>query len=178
MGPTWVLQAPDGPHVGPMNLAIRDMKAGSGEMGILLIPHERYEHTWLFVHSSFRLPTKETSMICIYDFEKVHRLSMDSPHKGPKIWKTFPIHNHVVQLWSQFVCIELWTRNHQCICINKSKIREYNYIPHCDNLTDQMSRFPKVHHWIVVIVLFVSNFYFNDPIKPQINHSSAVDACA
>ena len=24
MGPIWVLSAPDGPHVGPMNLAIRD----------------------------------------------------------------------------------------------------------------------------------------------------------
>ena len=24
MGPTWVLSAPDGPHVGPMSLAIRD----------------------------------------------------------------------------------------------------------------------------------------------------------
>ena len=24
MEPTWVLSAPDGPHVGPMNLAIRD----------------------------------------------------------------------------------------------------------------------------------------------------------
>ena len=29
MGPTWVLSAPDGPHVGPMNLAIRvDIKVG------------------------------------------------------------------------------------------------------------------------------------------------------
>ena len=25
MGPTWVLPAPDGPHVGPMNLTIRDV---------------------------------------------------------------------------------------------------------------------------------------------------------
>ena len=25
MGPTWVLSAPEGPHVGPMNLAIRDV---------------------------------------------------------------------------------------------------------------------------------------------------------
>ena len=25
MGPIWVLSAPDGPHVGPMNLAIRDI---------------------------------------------------------------------------------------------------------------------------------------------------------
>ena len=24
IGPTWVMSAPDGPHVGPMNLAIRD----------------------------------------------------------------------------------------------------------------------------------------------------------
>ena len=29
MGPTWVLSAPDGPHVGPMNLAIR----GGGDSG-------------------------------------------------------------------------------------------------------------------------------------------------
>ena len=27
MGPTWVLSAPGGPHVGPMNLAIRDTPA-------------------------------------------------------------------------------------------------------------------------------------------------------
>ena len=26
MGPTWALSAPDGPHVGPMNLTIRDVK--------------------------------------------------------------------------------------------------------------------------------------------------------
>ena len=35
MGPTWVLSAPDGPHVGPMNLAITDltsMQVGSHVM--------------------------------------------------------------------------------------------------------------------------------------------------
>ena len=31
MGPTWVLSAPDGPHVGPMNLAIR---VGSGDNSV------------------------------------------------------------------------------------------------------------------------------------------------
>ena len=25
VGPTWVLSAPDGPHLGPMNIAIRDV---------------------------------------------------------------------------------------------------------------------------------------------------------
>ena len=29
MGPTWVLSAPDGPHIGPMNLAIRECMNGS-----------------------------------------------------------------------------------------------------------------------------------------------------
>ena len=28
MGPTWVLSAADGPHVGPMNLAIKDVNLG------------------------------------------------------------------------------------------------------------------------------------------------------
>ena len=29
MGPTWVLSAPDGPHVGPMNLAIKNVLANA-----------------------------------------------------------------------------------------------------------------------------------------------------
>ena len=34
MGPTWVLSAPDGPHVGPMNLAIRVVIGQhTGELG-------------------------------------------------------------------------------------------------------------------------------------------------
>ena len=32
MGPTWVLSAPDGPHVGPMDLAIRDVQQNSSQM--------------------------------------------------------------------------------------------------------------------------------------------------
>ena len=35
MGPTWVLSAPDGLHVGPMNPAIRD----------------RHENSWVFVRN-------------------------------------------------------------------------------------------------------------------------------
>ena len=36
MGPTWVLSAPDGPHVGPMNLAIRD-ESGWVEGGLCFL---------------------------------------------------------------------------------------------------------------------------------------------
>ena len=35
MGPTWVLSAPDGPHVGPMNFAIRDFTV---MVGVLFNP--------------------------------------------------------------------------------------------------------------------------------------------
>ena len=34
MGPTWVLSAPDGPHVGPINLAIREQwRSNFGQTG-------------------------------------------------------------------------------------------------------------------------------------------------
>ena len=36
MGPTWVLSAPDGPHVGPMNLAIRGVMGGNFGVGSIL----------------------------------------------------------------------------------------------------------------------------------------------
>ena len=36
-GPTWVLSAPDGPHVGPMNLAIRDVHVSWDVLRILAI---------------------------------------------------------------------------------------------------------------------------------------------
>ena len=39
MGPTWVLPAPDGPHVGPMNLAIRDLI----HMSLLVKPGSRFQ---------------------------------------------------------------------------------------------------------------------------------------
>ena len=35
MGPNWVLSAPDGPHVGPMNLAIKGAKLYKAEMEAL-----------------------------------------------------------------------------------------------------------------------------------------------
>ena len=36
MGPTWALSAPDGPHIGPMNLAIRVVFSGDSYNLILL----------------------------------------------------------------------------------------------------------------------------------------------
>ena len=48
MGPTWVLSVPDGPHVGPMNLAIR---AGNQELSWCRLRHHwghrcRHDNLW------------------------------------------------------------------------------------------------------------------------------------
>ena len=37
MGSTWVLSAPDGPHVGPMNLAISDITKVSIDDAIMIL---------------------------------------------------------------------------------------------------------------------------------------------
>ena len=47
VGPTWVLSAPDGPHVGPMNLAIKDAYL----IVISLIPDTRFHHLF---HQSYQ----------------------------------------------------------------------------------------------------------------------------
>ena len=48
MGPTWVLSTPDGPHVGPMNLAIRDGNHTlSSRWKIPLFP---FRHNWVRLH--------------------------------------------------------------------------------------------------------------------------------
>ena len=45
MGPNWVLSAPDGPHVGPMNLAIREgieIQSQTNNLAPLLFVQRRY----------------------------------------------------------------------------------------------------------------------------------------
>ena len=50
MGPTWVLSAPDGPHVGPINLVIRDVMVCMymyEHMDRRTVPHYNYDE-WNF----------------------------------------------------------------------------------------------------------------------------------
>ena len=54
MGPTWVLSAPGGPHVGPMNHAIR----------IVIISHQATYYTFSFIRHWFcNLPALTTSLV-------------------------------------------------------------------------------------------------------------------
>ena len=58
MGPTWVLSAPDGPHVGPMNLAIRDATQNEADDSI--------SHTICNV------------LLCLVLFRSYHLFALDS----------------------------------------------------------------------------------------------------
>ena len=48
IGPTWVLSVPDGPHFGPMNLAIRNAFEANVQDGAILVKGEmHYRHSKL-----------------------------------------------------------------------------------------------------------------------------------
>ena len=70
MGPTWVLSAPDGPHVGPMNLAIREASVKS--------PRLNHRRPWLMMTSSNGNIFRITSPLCGEFTES----PVNSPHKG------------------------------------------------------------------------------------------------
>ena len=53
MGPTWVLSAPGGPHVGPMNLAIRDTSM-SGHWQWALTRFILYKDKFIIAHASIK----------------------------------------------------------------------------------------------------------------------------
>ena len=44
MGPTWIMSATDGPHIGPMNLAIRDSISHDGYTTLLCFPCDSCTH--------------------------------------------------------------------------------------------------------------------------------------
>ena len=81
MGPTWVLSAPDGPHVGPMNLAIRDIIHSSAATEVelrsdlnkwktphILSPDQLW--VWIVCISTFSYPFQYGMLLdkCCWDY--------------------------------------------------------------------------------------------------------------
>ena len=69
MGPTWVLSAPDGPHVGPMSLAIRLHIATISSLIILL-------YTFLFNIYQICHICIGSTLNCLYSFQRIYRYIM------------------------------------------------------------------------------------------------------
>ena len=91
MGPTWVLSAPDGPHVGPMNLAIRDD----------YFHFDLHHPPILWNHPILRPPLSK--------FSTISGMASSSNHHGPQSWggmvQSPSINiNHMNQRW----CFQVW----------------------------------------------------------------------
>ena len=74
MGPTWVLWATDGPHVGPMNLAIRMIKLFSGG------------RVWT-THNNTDLPGRDLGVIYNQTVASCLRLCFDDPRCHDVVWE-------------------------------------------------------------------------------------------
>ena len=55
MGPTWVLPAPDGPHVGPMYLAIRNVWINLGLSLVIMVTGDGKKYV---IESRYRFPAR------------------------------------------------------------------------------------------------------------------------
>ena len=82
MGPTWVLSAPAGPHVGPMNLVIRE---GTGVNQDMMMHHDMNESTigkqncgsYDFIYSHCKISQRQEQMknYGYYNFIYTHKIS-------------------------------------------------------------------------------------------------------
>ena len=96
MGPTWVLSAPDGQHVGIMNLAIRGSYTAGGNIALLLRQICDYASQitdnlrGCSFNSLFRLTLTKLSDICITDHLWGDSTGNQWTHKWPIIRKVFP----------------------------------------------------------------------------------------
>ena len=70
MGPTWVLSAPDGPHIGPMSLAIRVYALRWWGICHSLHPHCPFAHTTTITRSveNAKPSSNGTIMMCNHSF--------------------------------------------------------------------------------------------------------------
>ena len=90
MGPTWVLSAPDGPHVGPMNLAVRvgSIKVQWDKMVCLeFIQSHTISKTYTLGNTNDKYP----GLYMLYFFRIYEMLENTN---CSKCWGQYPYHHH------------------------------------------------------------------------------------
>ena len=98
MGPTWVLPSPGGPHVGPMNLAIRDDQPLHWRHNDHDSISNHQPHGCLLNRLFRRRPTKTSKFrvtgLCVGNSPG----PVYSPHKGPVTRKMFPFDDVIMNV--------------------------------------------------------------------------------
>ena len=105
MGRTWVLSAPDGPHVGPMNLVIGALTPFScccimstrlSDIAAMIRRNNGSENhatanfSAVILHIEAANQRKHQSSATLTFVRGIHRRPVNSPHKWPVTWKMFP----------------------------------------------------------------------------------------
>ena len=186
MGPTWVLSAPDGPHAGPMNLAIRELIIRS-RTDLLLVFCQTI--TWTDADLMSILPLGILFNIFIYKILKIETLSYE---KTSAKWRpfcfglsVFPVtiwaHNAALdvtvrimhQLWSlknahellnlRALKISMLYKNHIFQCKGKIFCVEFQRLPlkfQTKYLTHTLKDVDFIHRWNLKAFRFKSSYVF------------------
>ena len=112
MGPAWVLSAPDGPHVGPLNLAMGEVNLNREVLlqCLLYITMTSHEHREVWNHQSFdclynslcRLTPKKYPSPHYWSFVRgIYWWPVNSRQKGPVTRKKVPFHYVIIKyVWN------------------------------------------------------------------------------
>ena len=123
LGPTWVLSAPDGPHVGPMNLALRDAMCcmSTVKLSVMYLWDARSQFkVWITGKSGNFMPsgvTSKPSMSCgMFAYHIMVHGGLES-HELPALYGTLWLHCqktlNSINLWEKWYIFEwmLWYIN-------------------------------------------------------------------
>ena len=99
IGPTWVLSDPDGPHVGPMNLAIK----------VVLVNKDN-------------IKAPHYLALCV---SGNHQWPLDSPHKGPVMWKALSCHDVII--------IVVWVERIRALLTMLTMLNHFSITAHQNN---------------------------------------------
>ena len=99
MGPTWVLSAPDGPHVGPMNIAIRVVMISAPMYPRQYMSTLEKTYEWKCMTMSRRdsnnTPCTYIIHWCYLDLDGTRRKASEICPREPHIW---PVSLHKVKM--------------------------------------------------------------------------------
>ena len=138
MGPTWALPAPAGPHVGPINLAIRDVTSliasvfvPSGSSWMLINRDWRHKSQAIYIHKISVVDRVKTGLRCrAYWQPKCLRSHQQFTAQGHYNWIyiecDFAVYDYISNIYIYNAC-ELSIRyiSYGHICWNLSSIEKH-----------------------------------------------------
>ena len=172
MGPTWVLSAPDGPHVGPMNLAIRECARSVLNFDFIEKATNQQGSSWLnHLRSHARMSYNNNDDIigsyhCLISRPRPHQIEEKKnewPHLISELWKSiravFPNTNWDI---SAGVMLTHWDRERMVAISQTSFSNAFSWMKIYEfRLKFHWSLFPRVQ-------LTIFQHWFSEPMMVRL----------